>query len=67
MTTCDDCGAPRETENGDTVPGFGSAITHDGQSRIYCADCRQRRGLYIFDSRSWAEITAEPVRVKKSA
>jgi len=60
---CDDCGASDEYG---TVWGFSSAITLDGQSRVYCERCRRRRGLaYLFDSRRWAEI--EAAQTKASA
>lgn len=56
---CADCGRKNRVQ-GRILDGFGSAITHDGQSRIYCADCRHRRGAaYIFDPRSWSVIARE--------
>lgn len=57
---CADCGEANMTRQGQAVWGFGSVITHDLQSRIYCSECRARRGLeYKFDPRSWAEIERE--------
>lgn len=51
---CDDCGA---SDQGGLVWGFGSAITLEGDSRIYCERCRRRRGLlYLFDGRPWTAI-----------
>lgn len=55
---CVDCGVAN-VKNGQPVHGFGSVITHGLQSRIYCSECKTRRGLaYLFDSRSWREIEA---------
>lgn len=60
---CSDCGAANHTRQGLPVHGFGSVITHDGQSRIYCSECKTRRGLaYKFDPRSWSEIEREQQR-----
>ena len=54
---CVDC---RQSDEGGLLHGFGSVITHDGQSRIYCSDCKLRRGLkYLFDSRPWRQIASE--------
>lgn len=50
LRRCDDCGK-------EGTDGFGSVITHTGESRRYCSICKIRRGLlYLFDPRSWSEI-----------
>lgn len=60
---CDDCGRSNwDRDARRDVEGFGSAITQTGESRVYCADCRYRRGsAYVFDARSWKEIQAEVI------
>jgi DNA-directed RNA polymerase subunit RPC12/RpoP len=63
VLTCADCGRTNRAARGREVPGFGSAITHDGQSRVYCEDCRHRRGAaFIFDPRPFREIAAEQLK-----
>lgn len=55
--TCADCGL---TDNYGRVWGFGSVVTDGGEYRVYCADCRQRRGArYLFDRRTWDAIEAD--------
>lgn len=51
--SCHDCGRTGKL-------AFTSVITHTGDSRVYCSDCKMRRGVaYVFDERRWVDIQRE--------